>query len=276
MKTIFLLLHTLLLSIPPALSQETVTYKMEENILYRSGDLTEYMNERCRLDIYYPENLPDFPTVVWFHGGGLSSGNKYLPAPLQAQGFAIVAVNYRLSPQVNSPAYIEDAAAAVAWVFKNIEQYGGNPDFIFVSGHSAGGYLAAMVGLDKRWLEAHNAEANQLAGILPCSGQTVTHSTVREEKNIPSTRSVVDEFAPAYHARQDAPPLVLITGDRDLDMLARYEENAYLARMMQMADHQKTLLFELGGFDHITMHDPALQLALTHMKNIIDAKTENQ
>ena len=70
--------------------------------------------------------------------------------------------------------------------------------------------------------------------------------------------------------------LILITGDRDLDMLARYEENAYLARMMQMADHQKTVLVELGGFDHITMHDPALQLVRIHMKNIIDAKAENQ
>lgn len=276
MKTFFLLLSMLLLSIPPALSQATVTYQLEENILYRSGDLTGYMNERCRLDVYYPENLQNFPTVVWFHGGGLTEGNKHLPARLQEQGFAIVAVNYRLSPQVTCPAYIEDAAAAVAWVFENIEQYGGNPDFIFVSGHSAGGYLASMVGLDKRWLDTHNIDANQLAGILPCSGQTVTHSTVREERNIPRTRSVIDEFAPAYHARQDAPPLVLITGDQDMDMLARYEENAYLARMMQMAGHQTTVLYELEGFDHGTMLDPALQLVVTHMKNIIDAKSGNQ
>lgn len=60
------------------------------------------------------------------------------------KGFAVIGVGDRLSPKVTAPAYIEDAAAAVAWVFKNIEKYGGNNDLIFVSGHSAGGYLGLM------------------------------------------------------------------------------------------------------------------------------------
>lgn len=276
MRTLSLLLPILLLSITPTLSQETVTYQLEENIPYRTGELDDYMKERCKLDIYYPENLQNFSTVVWFHGGGLTAGNKHLPATLQNQGFAIVTVNYRLSPKAKCPAYIEDAAAAVAWAFENIEQYGGDPGLIFISGHSAGGYLASMVGLDKKWLGAHDIDANQLAGILPCSGQCATHFTIREERNIPSTRSIVDEFAPAFHAREDAPPLVLITGDQALEMAARYEENAYLASLMKMVGHKNTVLYELEGFDHITMLDPALQLVRTHMKKIIDAKAESQ
>ena len=80
--------------------------------------------------------------------------------------------------------YIEDAAAAVAWTFKNIETYGGSPRRIYVSGHSAGGYLTSMVGLDKRWLAAHKVDADALAGLIPYSGHTITHFTVRAERGI--------------------------------------------------------------------------------------------
>ncbi|MDR2040979.1 MAG: alpha/beta hydrolase, partial [Tannerella sp.] len=79
-----------------------------------------YQAERCVLDVYYPAGIEDFATVVWFHGGGLTDGSKSIPEALKEQGFAVVAVNYRLYPKVKCPAYIEDAAAAVAWVFRNI------------------------------------------------------------------------------------------------------------------------------------------------------------
>ena len=67
----------------------------------------------------------NFPTIVWFHGGGLTGGEKEIPFALKEKGFAVIGVNYRLSPKVNAPAYIEDAAAAVAWVFKYVKNYGG-------------------------------------------------------------------------------------------------------------------------------------------------------
>ncbi|MCK4989925.1 MAG: alpha/beta hydrolase, partial [Bacteroidales bacterium] len=127
-------------------------YTTLENINYypeSESVADEYIRERCVLDIYYPVEKEGFPTVVWFHGGGLTGGNKFIPEELKEKGVAVVAVNYRLYPKIKAPVYIEDAAAAVAWVFKNIETYGGDPDLIFVSGHSAGGYLASMVGLDK-------------------------------------------------------------------------------------------------------------------------------
>ena len=77
---------------------------------YVSGSETDtYRQERCKLDIYYPENKKDFSTIVWFHGGGMEGGNKFIPKELREQGFAVVAVNYRLSPKAKNPAYIEDA-----------------------------------------------------------------------------------------------------------------------------------------------------------------------
>ena len=248
-------------------------YKTVENILYRSGkNLTEYMEQRCRLDVYYPADTESFAAVVWFHGGGLTQGNRSVPEGLCEKGIAVVSVNYRLSPKVKSPAYVEDAAAAVAWTFKNIQRYGGSTNRIFVSGHSAGGYLTSMIGLDKRWLAVHQIDANKIAGLIPYSGHTITHFTIRSERGIPGHRPVVDEMAPLYHVRKDAPPLLLITGDREMEYFGRYEETAYLWRMMQLVGHPDTKLHELQGFNHGQMAEPAHPLLLRFVKSISQKK----
>jgi acetyl esterase/lipase len=250
-------------------AQETSTYKTEQSILYReSGVITDYMNERCRLDLYYPENASDFTTVIWFHGGGITGGEKFIPEQWKNKGFAVVAVNYRLSPKAKNPKYIEDAAAAVAWVFNHIEEYGGSRSSIVVSGHSAGGYLASMVGLDKQYLAEYELDADRIAALIPFSGHTITHFTIRAERGIPGTQPIVDEFAPLFHVRNDAPPLFLITGDRELEMLGRYEENAYLYRMMKVAGHESTFIFELDGFDHGAMAVPSYELTMQILREL--------
>lgn len=247
---------------------EKTSYQLRENILYREGkNLTDYMQERCRLDIYYPENVSGFTTIVWFHGGGITGGNKFIPEQWKNKGFAVVAVNYRLSPKVKCPEYIEDAAAAVAWVFKHIEEYGGSVDKIVVSGHSAGGYLTSMIGLDKHYLNEYGIDARRIAALIPFSGHTVTHFTIRNERGIKSTQPIVDEFAPLYFVGTDVSPLYLITGDREMEMMGRYEENAYMWRMMKVAGNQKTFLYELDGFDHGGMAVPAFELTLRILKD---------
>jgi acetyl esterase/lipase len=245
-------------------------YLTLENIPYYTSELMladAYVNERCVLDIYYPQSGKAFPTVVWFHGGGLTSGNKFIPEELKGKGVAVVAVNYRLYPKIKAPVYIEDAAAAVAWVLTHIGEYGGDPELVFVSGHSAGGYLTSMVGLDKRWLQAFEIDANQIAGLIPFSGHTITHFTVREERGIAGTQPVIDDLAPLYHVRADAPPLLLITGDRELEMLGRYEENAYLMRMMKVVGHPDTRIYEMDGYGH-NMLTPAFPLLLNEVDRI--------
>lgn len=228
-------------------------YQTKLNIPYydnATNQSDKYIKERCVLDIYYPRNLKNFPTIVWFHGGGITGGEKEIPEALKEKGFAVIGVNYRLSPKVKAPAYIEDAAAAVAWVFKNIKNYGGDTSLIFVSGYSAGGYLTDMIGLDKKWLAVHGVDANNIAGLVSLSGQAITHFTVREERGIPGTQPIIDDLAPLYYVRADAPPLILITGDRELELLGRYEENAYLMRMMKITGNSRTILYELEGYDH--------------------------
>jgi acetyl esterase/lipase len=252
-------------------SKSSDAYQTKQDISYRKKNLVEkdaYIKERCRLDVYYPMDQKGYATVVWFHGGGLTGGERFVPTELQQQGLAVVAVNYRLSPKVNCPTYIDDAAAAVAWTFKHIAEYGGDPDKIFVSGHSAGGYLTSMVGLDKRWLAKYDVDADDIAGLIPFSGHTITHFTVRKERGIPETQPIIDEFAPLYHVRPDAPPLVLITGDRELEILGRYEENAYLMRMMKVVGHEQTVIYELQGFDHGGMVPPAHSILLKHINDI--------
>ena len=253
------------------------TYITKLNIPYYNDSISktdEYIQERCVLDIYYPESRKNFATIIWFHGGGLTEGNKEFPQAIKDKGVCVVAVNYRLYPKVKAPAYIEDAATAVAWVLNNIKNYGGDTTLVFVSGHSAGGYLSLMVGLDKRWLNKYNVDANRIAGLIPFSGQAITHFTIRKERGIAETQPVIDEFAPLFHVRADAPPLLLITGDRELELLGRYEENAYLMRMMKLAGHKQTKLIELGGYGH-NMTEPAFPLLLIEIHRIIEEKKLN-
>ena len=125
------------------------------------------------------------PRSSGFTGGGLEGGGKEIPPVFQGRKIAVAGVNYRLSPRATHPAYIDDAAAAVAWVMKHIGEYGGDPTRVYVAGHSAGGYLTLMVGLDKAYLARYGEDADRLAGLFPVSGQTNTHFTIRKERNIP-------------------------------------------------------------------------------------------
>lgn len=249
-------------------------YGLQKDLPYRTeAGLSDYAKERCRLDVYWPSNRPGFATVVWFHGGGLTEGSKAIPAGLKEKGVAVVAAGYRLAPKVQAPVFIEDAAAAVAWTFRNIASHGGATNRIFVSGHSAGGYLAAMVGLDKRWLAAHGLNADLIAGLVPLSPQAITHFTIRSERGIGPKQPVLDDLAPLYHVRPDAPPLLLITGDREKELYGRYEENAYFWRMLKVVGHRDVELRELPGFDHGKMAEPALPFLLEFMVRL-DAGTK--
>lgn len=268
------LLSILFLCLGVIVVAQNTEYITKLNIPYYPDSVTgtdKYISERCVLDVYYPKNTTGFSTVVWFHGGGLEAGSKEIPEALKNKGICVIAVNYRLYPKVLAPKYIEDAAAAVAWTFKNIKAFGGDPSLIFISGASAGGYLTLMVGLDKRWLNNFGVDANHIAGLIPFTGHTITHYTIRRERGIPATQPVVDDLAPLYHVRPDASPLLLITGDRDLEMLGRYEENAYLMRMMKVVGHNDTRLFELGGYGH-NMTEPGYSLLLNEIKRIFELK----
>jgi acetyl esterase/lipase len=250
------------------LNAQKQEYILEENLSYYDESIDTYQKERCKIDIYYPKNSENFPTVVWFHGGGLKGGNKSIPIQLQEKGIAVIGVNYRLYPKVKTPVFIEDAAAAVAWTFKNIERYGGDPSKIIVSGSSAGGYLTMMVGLDKSYLKKHQIDANDIFALLPLTGHAITHFTVRSENGISKKQPIIDRYAPLYHVRADAPTIVLYTGDPELEMLGRAEENAYMMRMLRVAGHQNVKHIILNGYGH-GISVPALPLVVKEINKLI-------
>jgi acetyl esterase/lipase len=266
----------LILSITGSLRSQAVSTTVEDGYVTKK-DIPYYdpllqpageaATRLCKLDIYYPVRQRNFSTIVWFHGGALEFGEKTFPEELLNQGVAIVSVDYRLSPESKCPSYLEDAAAAVAWTYRHVSEYGGDTTKIFIAGHSAGGYLTLMLGLDKHWLARHAIDADQLAGIIPLSGQTMTHYTIRKERKLPMARPVVDEYAPVFHARNEAPPMLLVTGDRSMEQTSRYEENAYLVTLLKAAGHAHVTLYEVQGFDHVGMVKPGTLLLLQFVRN---------
>ena len=243
-------------------------YKQVNDISY-TLKTDAYSLDRLKLDVYHPDGVTGCPVVVWFHGGGLEAGNKEIPAQLTEKDIVVVGVNYRLLPQVTVRETLDDAAEAVAWVFKHITEYGGDPRKIVVSGHSAGGYISMMLCLDKHWLAAYGIDADSVMMYVPFSGQAITHYNVRKMQGIPPLQATIDEYAPLYWVRGDCPRLVLICGDRELELYGRYDENQYLARMMKLAGHQQTYLYEIDGHGHGGMVDPGFHILETHLKQML-------
>ncbi|WP_221773415.1 alpha/beta hydrolase [Ruficoccus amylovorans] len=237
---------------------EAVADRVESNIQYRASDLElpadNYQRTICTLDVYVPDGEPGFATIINLHGGGLTEGKKSFPA-LKGQGIGLVAVGYRLAPQADVPAFLEDAAAAVAWTIENIASYGGDPDKVFLAGYSAGAYLAAMVGMDPQWLAPYGLSPDDLAGIICVSGQMSTHFKVKKLRGDtgPEFRVVVDEYAPLTYASKDLPPVCLIVGDRKIEYKNRVEENELMAVSLRNLGHPLVEFHELPGLNHGTV-----------------------
>ncbi len=246
-------------------------YKQINDICYtKKTDV--YAQERLKLDVYYPEGMKDCPVIVWFHGGGLEGGKKEIPNKLKEKGYVVVGANYRLLPKVSVDETLDDAAEAVAWVFRHAEEYGGDTRKIVVTGHSAGGYLAMLLGLNKAWLNHYAVDADDVMMYVPFSGQAVTHYNVRKMKGLQPLQVTIDEYAPIFWVRKDCPPLVLICGDRELELYGRYDENQYLARMMKLVGHEQTYLYEIDGHGHGKMLEPAFHILETHLSRMLGKK----
>ncbi len=243
-------------------------YKEIKDISYTKNNDT-YSLERCKLDVYYPDDMKDVPVVVWFHGGGLTGGEKHLPAELRNSGYAVVSVNYRLLPKAELEEVIDDAAAAVAWTLGNIAQYNGDPEKVIVTGHSAGGYLTSMVGLDKKYLGKYGIDADSLFALMPLSGQVITHFAQRQRQGMNELQPLIDQTAPLFHVRPDCPPYVIVTGDREEELFGRHEENAYMWRMMKLVGHPDVRIYELDGHNHGDMVGPGLTIVKKNIGRLL-------
>jgi acetyl esterase/lipase len=133
-------------------------------------------HERQVLDVYSPAGSKHLPVVFWIHGGGWQTGDKTAvqikPQAFVDKGFVFVATNYRLLPNVEMETIFRDVAKSLGWVHKHIAEYGGDPQRIFVMGHSAGAQLAALICIDDRYLQAEGVPFEVLQGCVPVDGDT--------------------------------------------------------------------------------------------------------
>ncbi len=219
--------------------------KKIENIKYSSE------HERQVLDLYLPHK-DEFETFVYIHSGGFESGSKdedgcrKFGEYLANQGYGAVVISYRIYPEAKYPQFLEDAAAAVAWVFNHINEYG-KCDKIHVGGSSAGGYATMMLCFDKKWLGTYGIKPTDLAGFFHDAGQPTAHFNVLREKGIDSRRCIIDETAPLYYVGMDEeyPPMQLIVSDND--MQCRPEQMQLLSATLKHFGHDVNLRVMHGG-----------------------------
>ena len=175
---------------------------------------------RQKLDIYRPDTTAKLPVIVFFYGGSWKTGSKamypFVAATLARQGAVVVVPDYRLYPQVQFPAFLTDSAAATAWAFAHLDQFGGDPDRLFLMGHSAGAYNAVMLALNPHYLAAAGASRDRLAGAIGLAGpydfkpleEPDVSAVFAPVGNDPAGQVIT--FADAH-----APPLLLLAGTAD-------------------------------------------------------------
>lgn len=187
----------------------------------KKADIAFGSDSRQQLDVYTPHNLSGLaPVVVFFYGGSWNSGNRgdyaFVGEALASRGIVAVVADYRLYPQVRYPDFIDDAALAVAWTLKDIHRFGGDSKRIFVMGHSAGAYNAAMVALDPRWLGKLDLKTGVLRGWIGLAGPydfiPIENPDVRPVFFYPETPP---ESQPINHVTAKAPPALLIASHDD-------------------------------------------------------------
>jgi dipeptidyl aminopeptidase/acylaminoacyl peptidase len=182
------------------------------------------------LDIYLPEG--DVSSVfVYFHGGGLESGDKKsaaIFAPyLTERGIAVISANYRMYPGYEYPDFICDAASAVAFSVEYAEKELGCKT-VYVGGSSAGGYLSMMLCFDSKYLAEVGLDNSRIAGYFHDAGQPTAHFNVLKHKGVDPRRVIVDDSAPLYHigADKEYPPMLVIVSTHDIEN--RYEQTMLL------------------------------------------------
>ena len=187
----------------------------------RQADIAYGPLPRQKLDVYVPDAAVKrpYPVVVFFYGGGWESGKRenyrFVGAALASRGVVTMVADYRLFPEVVFPAFVEDGALAVRWAQDHAAESGGDPKRLFLMGHSAGAQIAAMLALNKQYLQAAGADPHLIAGLIGLSGPydflPLKSATLKKIFGDPAPRAT----QPIDFVTADAPPTLLINGSDD-------------------------------------------------------------
>lgn len=207
----------------------------------------------CREGAFWDLLLPEgdtFDLLIWFHGGGLESGNRKDPPfaeDLTRHGIAVASVEYRMYPQAKFPDFIVDCADAVKYILDHIREYG-EVNRILVSGQSAGAYITLMLALDEHYLADSGADRSRITAYISDSAQITTHYRVLGERGMDPRLERIDEAAPIYHlnAATSVRNLLLIAYKEDLP--CRPEQNRlFFQSIRRFCPDQHIVLTELEG-----------------------------
>ena len=203
---------------------------------------------RHRLDLYWPKQRShSLPVLVFFHGGSWQAGSKedyaFIGASLARAGLLVAVPDYRLYPNVQFPAFIEDAARATAWAVRHALDYGGNPNALFVSGHSAGAYLALMLALNTRYLGDMGFDRMRLAGAIGLAGP-YDFMPVQDPalKAIFAPAADMSATQPISFANAAVPPVLLLTGAIDRSVSPR-NSAALAARLRALGNPVESRIY---------------------------------
>ncbi|MDP8254758.1 MAG: alpha/beta hydrolase [Candidatus Alcyoniella australis] len=225
-----LLVLILLATLCLALSAQAADLREARDISYFQGDQQDW--EYHLLDVFSPLGPGPYPVLIFVHGGAWRIGDKDNPphtalARNFAQlGFVCVSINYRLTPRVAFPEHARDVAQAVAWTVNNVASYGGDPQKIVISGHSAGAHLATIVALDPQYLAQVGLTPQVFSGAIGFSGPYDIANSISNAKSGNMTRrklegvfgddpAMWDEYSPIHHASPHFPPTLIVVGERD-------------------------------------------------------------
>jgi acetyl esterase/lipase len=232
---------------------KTFEVKDVRDVAYYDGPDADKIKHK--LDLFLPKDQKDFPVLIFVHGGAWRHGDKNFFGVYSAlgkmfarNGIGAVIINYRLSPGVMHPEHEKDVARAFAWTHKNIEKYGGRPDAIFISGHSAGGHLVALLATDETYLKAEGLTIKDVRGVMPLSGVYALPDTAKLSAELgiknarlkPEAESAMPELLftsvfgkdpearknafPLSHIKKDLSPFLIVYADRDLPTLDKGAE----------------------------------------------------
>ena len=214
--------------------------KITTDIVYKNNQV---------LDVYIPEDGNYDSVFVYFHGGGIESGDKdhadVLAGYLTLNNTAVVSANYRMYPENSFPDFLYDAAAAVRWTMDNLKC-----KRIFAGGSSAGGYMSMMLCFDPKYYASENIRPSDIAGYIHDAGQPTAHFNVLKYKGIDPRRVIIDETAPIYHIgmQEEYPPMLFIVSDND--MQNRYEQTILTISTLKHFEHEDNVHLKVMNGTH--------------------------
>jgi len=184
-------------------------------------DLAYGATDRQKLDIYQPKQSigQSSPVVIFVYGGSWQNGSKagygFIGHSLAQAGYTTVVIDYRLAPKQRYPAFVQDTADAIAWTYRNISQYGGNPQQLFVMGHSAGAFNAITAVNDQRFWRTTGVPDQAVLGVIGLAGPYAYDFRDYSTRKVFPVGAHPDQIMPDRHPRPNAPAHYLLTAQRD-------------------------------------------------------------